>query len=477
MIPLKEKISTEPGFQYVIDNMELMSTSGRQLMLHQNLFTDAEALLSEYDNIERMVAVIGDEERKPALDTLRHQFMQLHDLTGTLANISRHSVLDEIELYEIKNLSHICTIAAKSAAELGIADILRLPDTKSVFSLLDPDSTNIPHFYIYDSYHPQLPDIRRQLKALQIHLDTIADDNDEKKEMQLKINDLLDKQNDIQRLVLEQLSEKLHSHLQLLTLAHNQMAYGDFLLAKATMAKRWQLSRPSLSSDGSTRYLSLWNPRLRHRNEELHQRYQPVDIEIHKGTCLVTGANMAGKTVLLKSVGIAQLMAQYGFYVPAEKAQISIVGDVAFCIGDEQNEMNGLSSFASEITKISSVLTRAKKERLLILIDEPARTTNPVEGKALVQAVATLLDKESSQTIITTHYSQLGLSCRRLRVKGFVESLSDAIVTPANINSFIDYSLLPDNSDEVPHEALRIASIMQCDKEMLETAEHFLQKE
>lgn len=477
MTPLKEKLSAEPGFQYVIDNMELMSASGRHLMLHQPFFTDSNALINEYNNTERMIAALDNEELRPSLDTLRHQFMQLHDLTGTLANISRHAVLDEIELFEIKNLSHICTIAAKSAAELGIADMLRLPDTKPVFHLLDPDNTNIPHFYIYDSYHPQLPEIRRQLKALQIHIDAIADDNDEKKNIQIKINDLIDKQNDIQRLVMEQLSDKLQPHLQLLTTAHNQMAYGDFLLAKATITKQWHLSRPSLSSDGSTHYVSLWNPRLKHRNETLHQRYQPVDIEIFNGSCLVTGANMAGKTVLLKSVGIAQLMAQYGFFVPAQQAQISIVDDVAFCIGDEQNEMNGLSSFASEITKISSVLTRAKKERLLILIDEPARTTNPIEGKALVQAVATILDKEPSQTIITTHYSQLGLSCRRLRVKGFVESLSDAIVTPDNINSFIDYSLLPDNSDEVPHEALRIASIMQCDKEMLETAERFLLNE
>ena len=185
---------------------------------------------------------------------------------------------------------------------------------------------------------------------------------------------------------------------------------------------------------------------------------------------------MAGKTVLLKTVGIAQMMAQFGFFVPAATAETTLFDDVVFCIGDEQNEMNGLSSFASEIIKISDTVSRAASERLLILIDEPARTTNPIEGKAIVQSVATLLEKRPSTTLITTHYSQLGLDCRRLRVKGFVEDMADIPLSPENINRFMDYSLLPDNSDEVPQEALRIATILGCNNELLETAKGLLER-
>nr|MCR4816171.1 DNA mismatch repair protein MutS [Bacteroidales bacterium] len=180
--------------------------------------------------------------------------------------------------------------------------------------------------------------------------------------------------------------------------------------------------------------------------------------------------------VLLKTVGIAQLMAQFGFFVPATTAEVCVVDDVVFCIGDEQNEMNGLSSFASEITKISVILERARQENLLILIDEPARTTNPIEGKAIVQAIATLLDRQPSATLITTHYSQLGLTCRRLRVRGFVEDMADIPLSPDNINRFMDYSLMPDDGDEVPQEALRIASILRCDAELLNTARSFAER-
>ena len=79
-----------------------------------------------------------------------------------------------------------------------------------------------------------------------------------------------------------------------------------------------------------------------------------------------------------------------------------------------------------------------------------------------------------SVTLITTHYSQLGLGCRRLRVKGFVEDMVGGELTPQNINRFMDYSLVADDSDEVPHEALRIAAILGCDEEMIAQALGFV---
>ena len=129
--------------------------------------------------------------------------------------------------------------------------------------------------------------------------------------------------------------------------------------------------------------------------------------------------------------------------------------------------MNGLSSYAAEIIKISNIVKQSRQSKMLILIDEPARTTNPVEGKALVQSIITILEQKKSISLITTHYGQLGSTCRRLRVVGFVEDMADVPLTPQNIGRFIDYSLIDDQGDDVPHEALRIASILQCDDELI----------
>lgn len=488
---LKDKLSADPGFQYVVDSLEFMSAAGRRRMLQQEFFTDAAALDAELDRVARILACLSDtavkqtdclcqadnnpgQPSRPVVH-LRHQLMQMHDLQGTINNLRQHVCLEELELFEIKGFSLLCLETMRAATEMGIADLLAIHDTREVFSLLDPDSTGLPNFYVYDSYHPDLGELRRQLKALQTKLDSGHLEGEELFDMQRRVNDLFDRQNQIQQQVIAQLSDKLVKYQPMLQEAFDRMAYTDFLFAKATLAYEWQLVRPKIIRDNDGNMLEqIWNPRLRHRNEELGLRYQPVDISLGRGTCLITGANMAGKTVLLKTVGIVQLMTQFGLFVPAAKAAVALVDDVVLCIGDEQNEMNGLSSFASEIIKISDAITRAEKEHLLILIDEPARTTNPIEGKAIVQAVADILDNRPSQTLITTHYSQLGLACRRLRVRGFVGDVVDERLTPDNINRYIDYSLLPDDSDDVPQEAMRIASILQCNPSLLLKTKEYL---
>lgn len=455
---IKDLIKQDAGFQYVIDNMEFMSAAGRRKMQNAEFLTDKAALLAEWQRLDRAIQAVREYKyKKPYID-LRHCLMCLHDLQGTLAHLANHTTLNEVELFEIKNLSQMSHTAAGAIADLGLSDILPLPDTTAVFSLLDPDHTGIANFYIYDSYDPRLTPLRRELNALQ----TTGGDP-------MRISELLAEQNEIQNEVCLHLSDQLTQWTDLLVTTMEQMAYTDFLLASAELSIQWELVRPEIGDH--IEYEALVNPRLKARNEAQHLRYQPVDVALHPGVTLITGANMAGKTVLLKSVGTAQIMAQCGMYVPAGKATVRLVEGVVTSIGDDQDEMNGLSSYAAEIIKISDILATCRRQEMLVLIDEPARTTNPVEGKALVQAILKILGAMGSTTLVTTHYSQLNASCRRLRVKGFVEDMDSVPLTPQNINRFIDYSLQEDASDDVPHEALRIAAILQCDAEMIALAQ------
>jgi hypothetical protein len=458
---IKEILKQDAGFQYVVDNMELMSAAGRRAMLETAFSTDAAWLEAEWNRTEKAIGAVKKYKYKKQYIDLRHCLMCLHDLHGTLASLAAHTPLNEVELFEVKSLAQL-TRTAKGAIEgLGLAEMLPLPCTDEVFDLLDPDHTGIANFYVYDSYDPRLAPLRRELSALQTSGGDPA-----------RISELLALQNDIQAEVCLHLSDELTQWCDTLNDALNQLAYADVLLAKAELAIDWNLTRPSIG--GQTAYEALVNPRLKQRNESMGMRYQPVDITLGQGVCLITGANMAGKTVLLKSVATAQTMAQCGMFVPAAKATLMLVDGVSASIGDDQDEMNGLSSYASEITKISSIVADCRQRNLLVLIDEPARTTNPVEGKALVQAIVEMLEGLPSVTLVTTHYSGLGNSCRRLRVKGFVEGMSDLPLNPQNINRFIDYSLQEDTSDEVPHEALRIAAILGCDAALLDAARRHL---
>ena len=460
---IKELIKGDAGFQYVIDSMELMSAAGRRKMLDTEFSTDAAWLEAEWNRLDEAIGAVREYKyKKPYID-LRHCLMQLHDLKGTLASLANHTPLNEVELFEVKSLAQLCRTATGAIEGLGMTAMLPLPSTDEAFALLDPDHTGIANFYIYDSYDPRLAPLRRELSAMQM-----AGNDPE------RIAALLAEQNEIQNEVCVRLSDKLVPWAPTLSEALEQMAYADLLFAKAELAIAWNLTRPVIGE--RIEYKALVNPRLKQRNESTGLRYQPVDITIGGGVTLITGANMAGKTVLLKSIGSAQMMMQCGFHAPAEKVETILFDGVATSIGDDQDEMNGLSSYAAEIIKISDIVRRCRTEHLLVLIDEPARTTNPTEGKAIVQAVIELMQKVSSATLITTHYGQLGGNCRKLRVRGFVEDMSDMPLNPRNINLFIDYSLTEDSSGEVPHEALRIASILGCDKELIDKASNYVSR-
>ena len=476
---LRDKLQSDPGFQYIIDALNLISAAGRRALLDFPFLISHEDVNAELDNLETVIDVISVTENLHTVSEIKHHLMCLHDSQGTVANLSQHSVINEVELFEVKNIAYTAAAVSRSAEPLGLKEIFSLPDLSDVFSLLDPDNTGLPHFYIYDSYHPDLPDIRKRLKQLQARTDD--------PEAATLYADLFAQHNDIQHSVEAKLSQQLWASADRLALAVKRLAYIDLLFAKAGLASAWNFTRPQIapsnqqssadtqaikqsSNQAFTQYKGLFNPRLLHRNQEHRLRYQPIDITVHPGLCLITGANMAGKTVLLKTLGIAQLLTQFGMYVPAESATVTLVDDVLFCIGDEQNEMNGLSSFASEIIKISEVVQLSASQRLLILIDEPARTTNPVEGKAIVQALSDILISRDSFSLVTTHYSQLGVPCRRLRIAGFREDLANATLSPENINLFMDYSLVEDNSDTVPQEALRIATLLRCDESLIQKA-------
>jgi DNA mismatch repair ATPase MutS len=199
------------------------------------------------------------------------------------------------------------------------------------------------------------------------------------------------------------------------------------------------------------------------------KQFQPVDIELFPKPCLITGANMSGKTIFLRTVAFTQYMFQFGFFVPAKHAEINMVEEVLFCSEEGNSELSGLSSFAYEILKLNHFIKQVKNGRkVLILVDEPARTTNPTEGCALVSAFMTIMVKYNALALVTTHYAGVHSRCRRLRVKVLELENNTAEITPQHINQYMNYQLIETGDDQVPHEALRIAEIFEVDEEFLQ---------
>ncbi|WP_240739623.1 MutS-related protein [Marinitoga lauensis] len=226
------------------------------------------------------------------------------------------------------------------------------------------------------------------------------------------------KETELEEKIREKLTQKLKEYIDNLEQALKDIAELDFVLAKAKQAIDYEFSKPEISDYIS--YKELFNPVIKDRLEKENKQYQPIDINLFKGVTLITGANMTGKTVILRTLALSQYLFQYGFYIPAKKAQLKILNKIFLVSGDYQSTLNGLSSYAAEMIKLNEILKYLKNnDNALILLDELARNTNPHEGKLIVKAVIEILNGMNSISLITTHFNNVAdENIRKLRIKG-----------------------------------------------------------
>ncbi|XP_031382995.1 uncharacterized protein LOC116197109 [Punica granatum] len=135
----------------------------------------------------------------------------------------------------------------------------------------------------------------------------------------------------------------------------------------------------------------------------------PVDFFISRKTrvLVVTGPNTGGKTVCLKTVGLATMMAKSGLHVlSAESVKIPWVDSVFADIGDEQSLSQSLSTFSGHLKQINDIQSESTTQSL-VLLDEVGAGTNPIEGAALGMSLLETFAENSLLTIATTHHGEL----------------------------------------------------------------------
>jgi DNA mismatch repair protein MutS2 len=123
-------------------------------------------------------------------------------------------------------------------------------------------------------------------------------------------------------------------------------------------------------------------------------------------TLVVSGANAGGKTVSLKTLGLAAAMHQCGLRPPARTARLPVYAQILADVGDEQSIARSLSTFSGHLRSIAAIISVAAP-RTLVLLDEVAAGTDPIEGAALAQALLESLQARGAQTLVTTHYPEL----------------------------------------------------------------------
>ncbi len=221
---------------------------------------------------------------------------------------------------------------------------------------------------------------------------------------------VLEEKREIERILRELTTEVYRAREDLLG---NQavMLDIDSIRAKALFAGRFGCTRPNHSDDGTLRLRGARHPLLERRfsEEGLGRKMKPLDLELQPElkALVISGPNAGGKTVALKTIGLAALMDRTGMLVPcAEDSVLPGYRRLFVDIGDDQSIEKSLSTFSSRIVRMKGILGGVD-EQSLVLIDEIGDGTDPEEGAALAETVLERLLNLCGRAIVTTHLSQL----------------------------------------------------------------------
>ena len=533
------------GFDYCLQQLKPMSPYGQALKTQIAPFLPGQEaeLNKELDTVEGLLRLLENQTSEGHVLKIRHYLAQMPDWREPLSRVAAGGVLSDVELFGLKQ-NLLFLIAIKSSLKELTSNPLRnlaLPEFPLLLRLLDPDKTDSPSFYLSDSFSQRLAEVRSKIREHQRTWNRLTENvrikaaehvglkfnpsgevsvprHDRNMRLRVESSKLFtvsretytdiyfelkpSPQEQAVALELERLekqeaeeAEKVRARLSLavrhesgkLRRALQDLARLDLCISKAVLAQEWRCSRPIvLAADNS---LSLIMEDARHPKVEADlaaagKTFVPISIFLAQGVSLITGANMGGKTVTLRAVGLLAALTAYGMFVPAQYFVVSLVTHIAILAGDYRAELTGLSRFGHEVAGLNELLAIAPT-RSLLLIDELASSTNPSEGSALAQAVVEHLHEQASLSLLTTHYDRLadlagvahwqiiGLS----QVQG--EELQEYLSSDSlqELSELMNYRLCRVESPRaIPREALRVARYLRLPDSVLQRATELLQR-
>ncbi len=535
------KTRREIGLDYVVQSIDLNTPFGKKQLKESKPFFpgEEEALAAELDKVEAMMDFVRQSGK--LTEQIQEIFMEVKDVSYSINRAASQS-LSVVEIYEIKSLllamRRLRHITVREDTSL-IPQEYVLEDTTDILDILDPRRDRINTFYIYDEFSERIHELRGNKRQYEISIRKeqknrreeikqqygilltpkfdisvsknsadfekikaiedleLADQDYMSATFQLKANEIVYeymKKMDELNVELEEEEERIRRELSLAISQHAQvlnsncdkMGALDVALGKAMFAVGHRCVRPEIVPEHIVEIEDGRNLQVEDILKEKGKEYCPVSISLADGVTCITGANMGGKTISLKLSGQVAILAQYGFFVPARKAKVGLSNYIQILIGDSQSVERGLSSFGSEMEELKIMLDNSV-ERTLLLIDEIASGTNPVEGLALSKSLVDYLLQRPYISLITTHFETVTEKDGVINMQ--VRGLADVNFTLLNreiqyakpseriniISKYMDYRLYRvEKQGQVPKDALNIAKMLGISSEIIEGAQKYI---
>ena len=208
--------------------------------------------------------------------------------------------------------------------------------------------------------------------------------------------------------ILRQLTEKLQAIRGPLQAAATTIAELDSVFARARFARDFDAATPEFSDRDELRLVDARHPVLEDKLRKEDRAIVPMTLALggDERLLVISGPNTGGKTVALKTVGLAALAAQAGIPIAARRAVLPIFDSVLVDIGDEQSIAADLSTFSAHMLNLKTMLEAATPHSI-VLVDEMGTGTAPEEGAALAVALLDEFRAKNCFVLATTHHNRL----------------------------------------------------------------------
>lgn len=468
---LNAQLKEDTGYSWVMARMEPASPFGHALVRSPHWYGpgEEEELEAEFSRVEQLreeMEYSGDQ-----VDTLTHILSEFHDIRNSLKRPTS-APMDEVELFEVKHFLIHLERLARAYEEIAPLAGLSIQSMDKALNLLDPSGRRLPAFSVETAFEPALERVREE-KAL-VERALRQTEKKGQKDLMARRRELVLKEDRLELEARKRLTMALLREREEFLKAMDAIGRLDLLIAKAKMARKFYCCRPSISDGCRVEAVDMIHPEVAEHLQERGGVFTSVSITLERGATVITGANMGGKSVSMKSVTLSILLAQTGYFVFAGSFTTPLFDSASLICTDRQSVEQGLSSFGAEVAALNSVLEQEKGKFFYVALDEFARGTNPQEGAALARALVEYLNRLDCVALLTTHYDGVSEVARRhYRVAG-LGALDTAAIHKGEapldrLSRLMDYHLIEAEPGEpCPRDALRVCRLLDLEPELME---------
>ena len=343
---LTPKQQQDIGLPFVLDRLLPLSPLGREQKraLRPYARNERTALQRELNNLAKAVA-LGNH---PALARFRQGLMQLRDIRGTVGMLGQRP-LDQVELFELKRylllLQGLAADFDSLQAEAHWEGIV-LHHVPEALAILDPEGDGNPAFSLRSSWSADLAAIRAEKAEIEKR---IAQAKCETREALLtERTGIVAREAAAEQSLCAALSQKLLPYKQDMTDSLDALSRLDLLLAKAALVRELGGVLPTLT-DRELSFVGMVHPAIADRLKGQGAAFTPLSLSLSPGAAVLTGANMGGKSVCLKTLALNVYLTHCGLFPFAETAQVPFFDDLCLIRGEGEDGREGLSSFGGEL--------------------------------------------------------------------------------------------------------------------------------